>query len=120
MGGVIGEKVGMGKDGPELAPPESTNPATGLTVTSAIAMSNAARSAQSLIFITLAPSSGNFQHKFSKKSFPIESHENIIKIKTYQNIKFDQQKFKIKNNSPRHTILAKQRNKIYQPFVLFT
>ena len=32
MGGVIGEKVGMGRDGPELDPPESTNPATGLTV----------------------------------------------------------------------------------------
>ena len=30
MGGVIGEKVGMGRDGPELDPPESTNPATGL------------------------------------------------------------------------------------------
>ena len=32
MGGVIGEKVGMGRDGPELDPPESTNPATGLAV----------------------------------------------------------------------------------------
>ena len=31
MGGVIGEKVGMGRDGPELNPPESTNPATGLS-----------------------------------------------------------------------------------------
>ena len=30
MGGVIGEKVGMGRDVPELDPPESTNPATGL------------------------------------------------------------------------------------------
>ena len=29
MGGVIGEKMGMGRDGPELDPPESTNPATG-------------------------------------------------------------------------------------------
>ena len=28
MGGVIGEKVEMGRDGPELDPPESTNPAT--------------------------------------------------------------------------------------------
>ena len=34
MGGVIGEKVGMGRDGSELdPPPESTNPATGLTGT---------------------------------------------------------------------------------------
>ena len=30
MKGVIGEKMGMGRDGPELDPPESTNPATGL------------------------------------------------------------------------------------------
>ena len=30
MRGLIGEKVGMGRDGPELDPPESTNPATGL------------------------------------------------------------------------------------------
>ena len=34
MGGVIGEKVGMGRDGSELDPPESTNPATGLCITS--------------------------------------------------------------------------------------
>ena len=34
MGGVIGEKVGMGRDGPELDPPESTNPATGLDLSS--------------------------------------------------------------------------------------
>ena len=34
MGGVIGEKMGMGRDGPELdpPPPESTNPATGLYI----------------------------------------------------------------------------------------
>ena len=30
MGGDFGEKVGLGRDGPELDPPESTNPATGL------------------------------------------------------------------------------------------
>ena len=30
MGGDFGEKVEMGRDGPELDPPESTNPATGL------------------------------------------------------------------------------------------
>ena len=30
MSGVIGEKAGMGRDGPELDPPESTNLATGM------------------------------------------------------------------------------------------
>ena len=28
MGGDFEEKVGLGRDGPELDPPESTNPAT--------------------------------------------------------------------------------------------
>ena len=32
MGGDFGEKVGLGRDGPELDPPESTNPATGLVL----------------------------------------------------------------------------------------
>ena len=32
MGGDFGEKVGLGRDGPELDPPKSTNPATGLHV----------------------------------------------------------------------------------------
>ena len=30
MGGDFGEKVGLGRDEPQLDPPESTNPATGL------------------------------------------------------------------------------------------
>ena len=30
MGGDFGEKVGIRRDGPELDPPESTNPATDL------------------------------------------------------------------------------------------